>query len=366
MGVTIQAAEVEETLRAAYDMAATGGDALIQDEALRGWCDRVRHFQQSIVPKTYLPVVTTMLAAKAMHGDRLDVTLLQTRAGPRGYSASSIASALAGFAKSRLIDLRSTSQSPFNNQPFTFKETLRDVEPGKRQLLPFMVLRDTADAINQMSSEEALRALAATFVLTRRVEAPVRVVDVTGGRDAFNAVSSDLAGFVNEHSDGGRVGQALCAALLDLIHADVILGVVNDPDARLAGDVHAMDDDVPWLWCEVKQKVIVTGDIVSFMRKVEAAGGQRCLYLALANNGNPGKIDVRQVHADAAYLGLDLTLVQSPQRAIALLTQFAAGEQGRLAARLLERMRIRLVESNGTPDVLNSLDSLIERHGDLS
>lgn len=366
MGVTIEAAEVESTLEAAYALASREGDALIQDERLRSWCNRVRNLQQPIVPKTYLAVVTTMLTAKAMHGDRVDVTLLQTRAGPRGYSASSVDSVLAGFAKSHRIDLRSTSQAPFNNQPFTFKETLGDVQPGKRQVIPFMVLRDTADVINEMSSGEALWALGATFVLTRRVETPPRVVDVTGGRDAYQAVCSDLAEFVAEYSDGGRVGQALCAALLDLIHTDVMLGVVNDPDARLAGDVHAMDDGIPWLWCEVKQKVVVTGDVASFMRKVAAAGGQRCLYLALANRHDARRIMPSDVDAHAYGIGVDVTLVQTPEEAIALLTQFAAGEQGRLAARLLERMRIRVVESNGSPDVLEALDRLIERHGDLN
>jgi hypothetical protein len=317
------------------------------------------------VPKTYLPVAVTLLLAKAIYGDEVDVTLLQAKAGESGFSASSIASILVGFAKGRDIDLRATSQSPFNNHPFTFVARLHDVTPGDQHLPAFLSLLETAKAINAMASSDAKRALAATLVLTRRVETVARAVALDGGRETFLAVCADLAEFAASHSDGGRVGQALCAALLDQIHGDVLLGVVNDPDARLPGDVHAIEDGLPWLWCEVKQKVIVTGDVVSFLRKVAAARGQRCLYLALNNGaGSPG-LDIQQAQQAATDLGVDLVIVRSPEEAIALLTQFAPGEQGRLAARLLTQMRARLIESNSNPDVLGAFDDLVRRHGTL-
>jgi len=118
-------------------------------------------------------------------------------------------------------------------------------------------------------------------------------VMVDGGKHALAKIVRATAEFVIKYSDNGRVGQAFVASVLDVVYGPsrVVLGNTADPDASVPGDVQVEDDTGIWLWTEVKQKSVTTGDVEQFVGKVREVGGERILYCALGNERYPHNID---------------------------------------------------------------------------
>ena len=126
-----------------------------------------------------------------------------------------------------------------------------------------------------------------------------------------------------------------------------------------------LDSLGPWLWTEVKQKVITTGDVQAFCGKVLAVGGARILYCALANANYRNNLDHDKIRKLAASESLDLTIVESPGELVDLLVPRSPGQPGKLVARMAEVMTRRLTEADVAPDVCEEFYALNAQLFDL-
>lgn len=373
MGVPLKSEQIRHVLANANETAKSEGDRLLEAEAepLKFLRDSVRFLRDPAVPKTYLAVTAILLAARAMHDrETLDVLAIQAGEGERGYSASSIGSTLASFAKEHRIDLRAKSSQPMNNQPFTFKSRITsDMKVNVAHQAAWGGFFKVTEHIDRMTSGEAKEGLALLFHMSRRRDAAAVTVTVrASGRAALDEVTTAVADFVTAHSDNGKVGQAFAAALLDVTYGidQVILGDTQDPDASTPGDVQVSTPEGVWLWTEAKQKVIQTGDITGFLEKVRQVGGERVVYFALTNSGYSGYIKPDTIQKEAKRLGVDVTVLESPRAAIDLYASVAPGSFAFVAGALLERLRARMVQSDCSHDVLIAFDSMASDHARLA
>ena len=120
------------------------------------------------------------------------------------------------------------------------------------------------------------------------------------------------------------------------------------------GDVQVQDDSGTWLWTEVKQKVVTTGDVQGFIRKVHEAGGERVVYFALVNSGYSANIQPKALENEARKLGMGVQLLDSPAKALEHFLPLASGSYAGLSGRLLERTHARMTQAGCSPDVLGA------------
>jgi hypothetical protein len=233
---------------------------------------------------TFTPMLGTALLAKATDR-RVDAFALQEGAGHRSYSARGLAtdvlvpqSVLSG------IDLRTRGAEPLNNSPFFREERVgTHLKAHARAKGDLDALIEALTAADFLEGDDALAALAA-FLRTRErlTETPV-VVDPGPGILGVEALCAAAATFIGANTEGGKRGQAFVAACLDLVFADVQSGAVNDPDARVPGDVAVGDTaGTTTLAAEAKQKPVQPATILQFAARIAAAEIPRGLYAAFA------------------------------------------------------------------------------------
>lgn len=367
MGVAIRGDDVRRVLAGANELAKADGDALAAE--MPEWVTRIEFIRRDDLPLTYTGITPVLLTARALYAaDELDVRELKKGTHPQGYGASSIATAVATFAKEQRIDLRSVSSNPINGQPFTNKDRIvEDMGVNRRYADVWKHMFKIVNAIQALTPEDAIRVLALFMHLSRKtdVEAVQVTVSTRSGKVSLERVSTAVAEFVASNSDGGRVGQAFVAACLDLLYGpdQVELGKVNDPSFSAPGDVRVADPHGVWLYTEAKQKVVATGDATGFLDEVAGAGGERIVYFALWNSTYSGHIRAETIQRHADRNGLAVTILESPQEALDWLLPFAPGSFAAVAEGLLERVHARLVEAGCSKATLEAFIDLIRRHG---
>lgn len=361
MGVRLAGPQIAATLANADRRARISSDELEQSDLARHWLPRIEPLLDPLAPRTYVAVLATVITARSMFGpDVLDVRAIQTSYSDKGYSAASIAKQVASFAKEHQIDLRATSSQPMNNHPFTFKAYIDPAwEVNPRGAAAWTVFNGLVDEVQGLSSADAAILLSLLFSRCRRKGTSVLDVHLEGGKDLYDEILNRVCDFVDTTASNGRIGQAFVAALLDTVFnpTDVRLGTVHDPDVTRPGDVHVGDE--VWLWAEVKQKVVETGDVEGFIDKVSEAGGDRIVYFALSNGAyGPNLIKDRSVMTRAARHGVQIKVVRSSREAADWILSLARGSLARVAENLLERLHARMLEVGCAPEAITAIESL--------
>lgn len=337
MGITISRDKAIPVFRAALDLARSPEG--LPDE----WLARTRRVGEAR-SKTFTPVLGTVLLAKATDR-RVDALALRESEGHRGYSARSLAKEtfvpecnLAG------IDLRSSGLEPFNNQPFLRAARITPelhVKDNARQDL--LYLHECLVAADFLEGEEALRALAA--FLRARIEATESRTEIRLGENllSFAELKAALDNFVNADAEGGKTGQAIGAAILDMVFEDVRTKRVNDPSSKWPGDVGAFVADKLVLPAEIKQRPFVDAELLVFARRLQLAGVHRGLVFAFGQEGKP--LDIATHVSKAAELhSVDLEVYFQPSRALAEAVRWASQDLPETLARFPERGLVRLTE----------------------
>lgn len=358
-GVTLSEEEIRGALSSADLQARAMGDEL--RVRYPKWVEDFEFLAGRDCPKTYLPVIAILLTARSMRGGaELDVLDIQQQTSAKGYSASSIGRLVIPFATEQGIDLRSKSTQVLNNQPFTFKKR---ITPGMTDRKPVQFARfyEIATSVNNLTRETAQEILALLFHLHR--SKPIETKVFTARQMGWNEVVSYFAAwerFTEQNSDNGKVGLVFAASVLELIYGRLAVAMGNnwDPDVTTPGDIQVVDTYGPWLWTEVKQKVVTTGDVQAFIGKVHAVGGTRILYCALANANYRNNLDHTKLKKLASREGLDLTIVESPSELAGLLLSRSPGQPGEVVARMAEVLVRRLVEADVALDVFEKLSDL--------
>ncbi len=346
-GVTLSEEEIRGALSRADLLSRNDADRLRVDYP--EWVAVIEYLTDGKCPVTYLPIAAILMTARSMRPEsELDVLAIQRQEGPKGYSAASIGGIIISFATEQGVSLRSTSSQVVNNQPFTYKQRIEPGMSGASKSEQYARFYEAACAINALTQQEAREVLALIFAMCRSVALDVHQFEVTEMDWNQSRARFELdATFVDEHSDNGRVGLTFTASLLELLYgtASVFMGHNSDPDVTSPGDVQVVIDGETWLWVEVKQKSVTTGGVQTFMEKVQAIGGTRILYCALANANYPSNIDHRRLQRLAEKKGVELTIVESPMELVDLLLPRCPGEPGALVAKMADAMMRRLGEA---------------------
>ncbi|GAB3693484.1 restriction endonuclease, SacI family [Nocardiopsis oceani] len=274
------------------------------------WIERVRKVGQG-GSATNTPLLGTALLAKATNKD-VNALALQTKVH-RGYSARGVAkNVLVPICVEHEIDLRTTGAEPLNNQPFfaktqVVKELIPESKQSARAELEYLI--DCLEAADYLEGESAVHALAA--FLRVRIEdgntaTVLRLESATLPLPELSALTKD---FINVNREGGRRGQALVAACLDLVHPEMVYAdSINDPSRKVPGDVTlevvtrevespqesplgtgfdesaSVESRIVVLSAEAKQKSVTQSEILQFVERLASASIGKGLYVAVEPN----------------------------------------------------------------------------------
>jgi len=281
MGITIDRRAAEEVFQRALRLARS--DADLPEE----WIERTGRVAASR-SKTLTSALGTALLAKATDR-RIDAFSLREDSGHKSYSARSVAKdVLVPCCRVSDIDIRTTGAEPLNNQPFLRATRVSvDMKVRRGSEADLAYLCQSLERADFLENEAALAALAGFLRARIKARGELEEVGIEGRPLAMVRLVDSTASFVAAHVEGGKVGQAIAAAILDLVHNDVRTRKVNDPGRNWTGDVGAFVDGRVSLSVEVKQRPFTESEVLLFIDRLVTARLPRGLVLALAQGTTP-------------------------------------------------------------------------------
>lgn len=307
MGITIDRRIAEEIFQRALRLARS--DAHLPE----AWIERTDRVSSS-GSKTLTPALGTALLAKAT--DRhIDAFSLREDSGHKSYSARSLAKdVFVPCCKVAGIDIRTTGAEPLNNQPFLRATRISvdmNVRRGTEDDLAYLC--KCLERADFLEDQTALEALAAFLRSRIKATGELEEVGIDGRPLAMSRLVESTSVFVDKYSEGGKVGQALVAAILDLVFRDVRTRKINDPSRSWTGDVGAFVENKVTLSVEVKQRAFTRSEVLQFIDRLGAEGLPRGLVAALAQG--EAKLDVQQLAGLArSRFGIALDIVYGVER----------------------------------------------------
>jgi hypothetical protein len=264
------------------------------------WVERTEHMD-GCPSRTYVAALGVALLAKATD-PRVDALTVKRKVSANAYSMRGAAAVLAGNAALYGYHLGVTGPEPLNNQPWFHGERIDQFRVDDKELEPFQ--NDLVRYLRELNGYDAARALLAlaAFVRVRqRFAAALGAAQASleaGALPDFSRLVSIAEEFVRSNPEGGRRGQALVAAVLDLAHDDVQLGGIHDPRPR---DVTVLRGGQKLLLVEVKQKPIDANTADHLAREARGASVDKTLLVALAPDQHPLDRESIRRSADAAH-----------------------------------------------------------------
>jgi hypothetical protein len=356
VGISIPAAQLEATLERAVGLAESSAQ-LPQD-----WLDRAERIGEC-PSKSYIAAFGTALLAKASE-PAVDALYVKAGAGPTAYSMRGVAKVLVERASHYGYHLGVTRREPLNNQPWfqisRVDEPIQiraNARPYHKDLVRYL------NDLNRVSPDQALAALAAFLRLRLAYAEQQRSARVDLGPVSLQL--QDLIGtiehFIRDDPEGGRRGQALVAAVLDLVHDEVRLSAVNDPTPL---DVRVLREGRVVLGVEVKQKAVGEDEALELAEGVASAGADKALLVALAEGQRP--LNEERVLRDAAEAyGVATVAYVSVQQLVSqaiIATRLTAAKfMQELPATYLERMQEHEVSQTGQQYWADLLTGLAKR-----
>jgi hypothetical protein len=190
---------------------------------------------------TVIAALGTAILAKATDPNVDIYSLLDRGESPNSYSARSLADNVWARHRAELdIDLGANGTNPLNNTPFIGKTRIEDIT-GVRNRDGWNCFMECMKRLGRIASvvdtQEALKG----FILarSRSLVAPLDIHPEVGDQLTQKLLVNAIEVFVSANSEGGRRAQAAVAAMLDALYgeAQVMVGVINDPDRRAPLDV---------------------------------------------------------------------------------------------------------------------------------
>jgi hypothetical protein len=305
VGIVVDQRRAAEVLQHAYKLASSAKRVPAE------WIEATRAID-ACPSRTFTVALGTALLARATD-PRVDALALKATTTPDAYSARTIAhNVLVPFCRKNGVGLRATGREPLNNQPFFRYDRIDQIDRIAANARPFLpVLVQTCKEINQLDARKAGLALAG--FLRERINRTKESVaaSLTATAELVELIPI-VEAFVRQHSDGGRVGQAVVAAVFDLAFDNVRTGRINDPSRHFTGDVHAMtvDEVAAILAAEARQKPVSAADVRTFANAVAADGVPRALMVAL-DDSQPFLDPAELAREALAEEGVVLSIAQS-------------------------------------------------------
>jgi hypothetical protein len=340
MGITIDRRAAEEVFQKALRLARS--DAELPEE----WEKRTAQIANA-KSQTFTPALGTALLAKATDR-RVDALSLQTSGSHKSYSARGLAEdVLVPQCRIAGIDIRTTGAEPLNNQPFFGEASIREslkVKKGTEGEL--RLLCESLREADFLENESALAAFAAFLRSRIKATGELEQVGIEARPLAMARLVDSVSAFVGEHIEGGKVGQAIVAAILDLVHRDVRTRKVNDPGRGWRGDVGAFVEGKISLSVEVKQRPISESEVLQFIDRLGADHVPRGVVAALAQGDVP--LDCDRVAESAERYGLALDVVFGVRRLLLDVIRHIPGDPHEAMALLpnLGLKRLKEIEAS--------------------
>ncbi len=277
----------------------------------REWLDRTRRVAEA-KSKTFTPALGTALLAKATDR-RIDAFSLREGEGHKSYSARNLAKeVLVPQCIASGIDIRTTGAEPLNNQPFFHSQKIGpDIHVRENARDDLLYLCESLERADFLENENALNALAAFLRARLEVSEPPSRVSIGKVRMSLGELEKIVDEFMEGEPEGGKIGQALGAAMLDLVFEDVRTRRVNDPGVKWPGDVGVFIEEKLIESVEVKQRPATETEILLFAQRLQKTAVQRALVLAFAQA--EAKLDLEALGRKAAELyGVELVVFLRP------------------------------------------------------
>lgn len=306
---------------------------------------------------TFTPALGTALLAKAT--DRfIDVFSLREGTSHKSYSARSLAKEVFVPCCVRAgIDIRTTGAEPLNNQPFLRAEKISpelNVKANARPDLEYLC--DCLKEADFLENTDAVHALAAFLRARLEATAAQKQVTVSGSLplpDLLTAVDD----FASGPSEGGKVGQALAAAILDLVFPDVRAKRINDPSMKWPGDVGVFDEGNLTLPVEVKQRPMTEEETLLFAQRLSKFGLGRGVALAL-EGFEPPSAETALCATSRQNFDVELFPVTRLSTLLSEAIRWTRADTHSALARFPGRGLARLKEIEVSPDRLEAWGSL--------
>jgi hypothetical protein len=274
LSISINKEVANQVLQEALELAR--GDTRLPVE----WTSHARSIFD-LVEMTWTPAFATVLLAKAVD-EQVDVLSLKsnvTPPNPYAYSARGLChGVIVPAAVEHGFSIRNTGREPLNNSPFVSAARIEEIEKRALNASNFRHFFGVAERASQLTSGEALQALAAFLRESLAVAAATRSVVVKTNGLTSNGVRVAVEDFLRfEAKDRPKRLQAFAAACLDLLYEEVRSRRLNDPSRDLPGDVHASLGESVTVAMEVRGKAVTASDLATFANACEAAGVSRAV-----------------------------------------------------------------------------------------
>jgi SacI restriction endonuclease len=305
VGVTIDKEKATERFGQALTLALS--DTPLPEE----WLERTRRVGRAR-SKTFTPALGTALLAKAT--DRfVDAFALREGESDKSYSARSLAKEVFVPCCARSgINIRTKGPEPLNNQPFFHADRISpEMNVNSNAVEGLAYLCECLEGVDLLEERSALEALAA--FLRARIEVSATATPVALGPGALDLpqLVGALDEFVEGDHEGGKVGQALATAILDLVFEDVKTKAINDSSSKWPGDVGAFSKDGQTLSVEVKQRAVTEAEVLLFAQRLAEAGLHRGFVVALDQGTEPLDKEQLRFHGHRLH-GVELSFFTDP------------------------------------------------------
>jgi hypothetical protein len=345
MGLSIDRKQAAKVLEAAAQQADS--DRRVPEE----WTLRAREIDEC-PSRSFTPVLGTALLARATNPE-IDALALKSGAGPRAYSARSIATnVLVPGAVKYGYDLRATGREPLNNQPFFRYDRIDQMDHVRADAEPWVpLLIDACKAINKLGAVEAKSALAAYLRVRMKAARGRPVIDLRGSALSMVALFVQTEEFIDARPEGGRRGQAFVAAAFDLASPNVRSVRVNDPSRRMPGDVQVLNHGAPALAIEARQKPVSAEEIALFaesLRKGDVASG----LVAMLHPEQPRLESMKVLEAAERQSGAFVWLAYGVPEILGAAAVWSGRPLDDILINFPQRMAKRLEEIEASPAAL--------------
>jgi hypothetical protein len=275
MGITIPKKKLELTLQQAVARAEGG------EELSKIWEERVARISEC-PSHSYIAALGTALLAKSADM-RVDALSVKYGAGTNAYSMRGVVKVLVEKTPLYQYHLGVKGPEPMNNQPWFHSSRVdravgvdAEAQPYHRDMVRYLT------ELNQSSAADAMDGLVAFIRLRQRAEsqerqalAQLQVVAKAPIEDLLDVLQI----FITDDPENGRRGQALVAALFDLVYEDVRLPSIYSPTGL---DVTVWHAGKLVLGVEVKQKPVAEASVQHLAEEAALRGIDKALFVALA------------------------------------------------------------------------------------
>lgn len=337
----------------------------------KAWAKKISHFSELCLEGgslTHVAFLGTSILAKSVNAavDLYAIKPEHAKNNKNAYSARSLChTVLVPLAAELGFSLGVTGREPLNNQPYFRMTKLDDGTPihaASKDAFSYML--SLIDDLSKIRSEANARQALRAFIYVRKQQQVRYTTNDSKIKVTPDNLSSIIAEFVLENSDGGKRAQAVTAGLFDVVYGTdrIESGRINDPSRKYPGDVciRSLKDSKKFdKAIEVRDKPVNMSDIQIF--------GKKCLDMGVLDaavvmvSPKQATLDKNKLNKWASELGITMTLFSSWPDLIAQIIFWSETIGIESAANAVHSIEMRLISAEASPAAVKSWQKLTRK-----